>query len=269
MLSNLKVACNIAIKWFEDNLMQANPDKFQFMVLSPYKNEARDSYSLNIADVQLLSVTQATLLGILFDNELSFNAHVRALCKKCNFQLLTLKRLSKLMDASTKLTIFKSFIASNFTYCCHIWYFCSITLKTRLEKLQFRGLRYVYNDYDSSCEDLLDKAGMCTIDLLVQKTMLVEIFKCVHGIGAEYLANLFSVNKNSTRSDGINLTVPRVDSTTYGLHSIRYHGTKLWASLPSHVKSASDLATFKAGLVGFQGIKCKCNLCKSSKSSHF
>ncbi len=202
-------------------MMQANPDKFQFMVLSPFKKEAGVKYTLNIGNVQLHSGTQAPLLGILFDNELTFHAHVRFLCKKCNFQLLTLKRLSKLMDASTKLTIFKSLIASNFTYCCHIWYFCSPTLKIQLEKIQLKGLCYIYNDYSSSYEDLLKKAGMCTIELLVQKTMLVEIYKSVYGIGAEYLANLYSVNKNDSRSEGINLTVSRVDSTTYGLHFIR------------------------------------------------
>ena len=124
-------------------------------------------------------------------NELKFNAHVSALCKRVNFQLLTLKRMSRYMDTRTKLTIFKSFIASNFSYCCHIWFFCSPTLKTRLEKIQYRGLRYVYNDYSSSYDALLVKSEMCTIELLLQKTMLVEIFKCVHGIGASYLADLF------------------------------------------------------------------------------
>ncbi len=98
--------------------------------------------------VQLHSVTQAPHLGILIDNELKFNAHVVILIKKVNFQLLTLKGMSCYMDARTKLTIFKSFIASNFSYCCHIWYFYSPTLKTRLEKIQYRGpggplLRYV------------------------------------------------------------------------------------------------------------------------------
>ncbi len=153
MLSNLKRACQIAIQWFDDNLMQANPEKFQFMVLSPFKKEARDHNTLDIGTVTLTSVTQAPLLGILFDTELNFNAHVLSLCKlrkKANFRLLTLKQLATYMDVRMKLTILQSFIWSNFTYCCHIWYFCSPTLRQKVEKIQFRGLRYVYNDYNSS-----------------------------------------------------------------------------------------------------------------------
>ncbi len=75
--------------------------------------------------VTLTSVMQALLLGILFDTQLTSNAHVFSLCKKANFQLLTLKRLATCMDVKTKLTILQSFIRSNFTYCCHIWYLFS------------------------------------------------------------------------------------------------------------------------------------------------
>ncbi len=101
---------------------------------------------------------------------------------------------------------------------------------------------------------------MCTIELLLQKIMLVEIFKCVHGIGASYPADFFSFGKTITRDE--NLVVPRVNSTLYGLHSIRYHGTKLWAALDNQSKSNKDLADFKVSLMSFKGIKCKCNYCK-------
>ncbi len=263
MLKNLQTACNVAITWFDHNLMQANPEKFHFMVLSPFQKEANHQHVLDLPGVQLTSVTQAPLLGIIIDNELKFNAHVSVVIKKVNFQLSTLKRMSYYMDARTKLTIFKSFIASNFSYCCHIWYFCSPTLKTRLEKIQYRGLRYVYSDFSASFDSLLDKSEMCTIDLLLQKTMLVEIFKCVQGIGASYLAKLFNFSETNTR--GVNLFVPRIDSTLYGLHSIRYHGTKLWAALDNQSKSSKDLAHFKTSIKSFKAIKCKCNYCKHTQ----
>ncbi len=262
MLNNLKSACEVAIQWFRDNQMQAIPDKFQFLVLSPFEKEASFQHTLDLPGTQLLSVQCAPLLGILIDNQLRFNLHVANIIKKCNFQLRTLKRLSRFMDTKTKLTIFKSFIASNFSYCCHIWYFCSPTLKTRLEKIQYRGLRHVYCDYDESYSVLLVKAGMDTIQVLLQKVMLVEIFKCVHKIGAEYLAGLFKFGNSNTRYGTINLVVPRVQSTYYGLHSIRHHGAQLWSKLPSKTKQSTDIDSFKANLKSFAGVECKCNLCK-------
>ena len=114
---------------------------------------------------------------------------------------------------------------------------------------------------------LRGKAGMDSIELLLQKTMLVEIYKCLNGIGAAYLADLFRYGRASTRSKGKNLQVPRVDSALYGLHSIRYHGTLLWAALPNKCKSAESLEDFKLGLKSFTGIKCKCRACKFINST--
>ena len=236
--------------------MQANPEKFQFMVLSPFQKEYKDQYTLDIGPTTLISVLQAPLLGILFDTQLSFNAHVLNLCNKASFQLLTLKRLANYMDVRTKLTILQSFVRSNFTYCCHIWYFCSPTLREKVERIQYRGLRYVYCDYESPYTALLERSGLQSIDLLIQKTILVEIFKCLHKIGAKYLANLFSFGNNSTRSNNVDLVVPRVKSTTYGLHSLRYHGTYLWSHMPYAAKTAKTIEDFKTALQDFKGVTC-------------
>ncbi len=62
-------------------------------------------------------------------------------------------------------------------------------------------------------------------DLIIQKTILVEIFKSLHKFGASYLANLFTFGKNNTWSNNVDLFAPLIKSSTYGLHSISYHGT--------------------------------------------
>ncbi len=76
MLNNLKTACNVAITWFCNNQMQANPEKSQFLVLSPFQDEVNYQYILDLPGTQLQSVTQAPLLGVLIDNQLKFNSHV-------------------------------------------------------------------------------------------------------------------------------------------------------------------------------------------------
>ncbi len=103
---------------------------------------------------------------------------------------------------------------------------------------------------------------MQSIKRFIQKTILIEIYKCLNNIGAAYLAKLFTLGKNNARSNSVDLFVPQVNQTTYGLHSLRYHGTQLWANLPQIAKQAEDLDSFKSALKDFNGIKCKCNMCK-------
>ena len=42
------------------------------------------------------------------------------------------------------------------------------------------------------------------------------------------------------------LITPRINTTTYGLHSLPYYGSKLWNSLPNTIRSLSTVAAFKS-----------------------
>ena len=52
VLSNLRIDCKIAIDWFEENGMKANPNKFEFMILSP---NATDDIELKLGSNTTLS----------------------------------------------------------------------------------------------------------------------------------------------------------------------------------------------------------------------
>ena len=84
-----------------------------------------------------------TLLGIEFDNMLTFNNHIASMCKKAARQLAVLKRIGHLLTIKGKLAIFNSIIESNFNYCPLIWHFCSQTNNNKIEKIQERALRFI------------------------------------------------------------------------------------------------------------------------------
>ena len=58
------------------------------------------------------------------------------------------------------------------------------------------------------------------------------------------------------------LHIPRVNSTTYGLHSSAYLGAKVWNCLPQTIKGAVTLSTFKALIQSWYGETCKCAFCR-------
>ena len=72
------------------------------------------------------------------------------MCKKAARQLAVLKRIGHLLTIKGKLAIFNSFIESNFNYCPLIWHFCSQTNTKKVEKIQERALRFIYNNYSST-----------------------------------------------------------------------------------------------------------------------
>jgi hypothetical protein len=62
-------------------------------------------------------------------------------CKFINY----FKRLGSYLNRLNKLTIFHTFILSNFNLCPLAWHFCTNKNSKKLEKVQERALRFVYD----------------------------------------------------------------------------------------------------------------------------
>jgi hypothetical protein len=67
--------------------------------------------------------------------------------KKPACQLNVLKRIGRYLNKLGRLTIYYSFILSNFNYCPVTWHFGSEKNTKKMEKIQERALRFIYNDY--------------------------------------------------------------------------------------------------------------------------
>ena len=177
VLSSLQSDCNCAIEWFTNNGMKANPDKFQFMILS----------SSSLAPVELvldnstciISQDCVKVLGITIDKQLNFNEHISLCCTKAARQLNAFARIFKYLNLNSRRAIHHSFIASNFGYCPLVWHFCGKTINAKLEKFQERSLRILCKYYTSSYEELLRNTGLSTLLLNRLKCLLLETSKTI------------------------------------------------------------------------------------------
>ena len=129
---------NRTIRGLYCNSLQANPSKFQSMLL---KNKTVNAEDFNIiVDNDILNLTDdMTVLGINIDNKLNFNSHVSSMCNKAGRQLNVLQRLKGSLDYASRLSIYKSFIMSNFNYCPVVWMFTSKSSLLKLETIKKTG----------------------------------------------------------------------------------------------------------------------------------
>ena len=137
--------------------------------------------------------TLLSFLALKLTIMLTFNDHITDICQKSALQLAVLKRLGNLLTLQGKVAIFKSFISSNFNYCPLIWHFCGQCSTNKLEKVQERALRFVYNDYVSPYADLLKTAGTEYLHIKRVKEMAQEVFKIVNNIAPTFIKNLIAL----------------------------------------------------------------------------
>ena len=76
-MTNVEHDCSILVEWFRDNFMTLNAEKCHLFV-SGHKNELMFA---KVGDAIIWEEYAAKLLGILIDSNLSFNDHVKMICK--------------------------------------------------------------------------------------------------------------------------------------------------------------------------------------------
>jgi hypothetical protein len=133
VISALEEDSNSLINWFSANKMQANPEKFQAISIGRKTHDKNVMFNLN--GINLSCEDEVKLLGVTIDFKPNFNTHISNICKKAARQLNVLKRIGKHLNHLGKLTIYYSFIMSNFSYCPLTWHFCGEQNTKKIEKI--------------------------------------------------------------------------------------------------------------------------------------
>ena len=144
------------------------------------------------------------------------------------------------------------------------WHFCSKTSTNKMEKIQERALRFIYDDQDSSYEELLHKANLPSLEIRRLRTMAIECFKIIHDLSPPCLSNLVSRREStySFRYTNI-LDIPRVRTVTYGKKSFKCAAPLLWNDLPEHFRAQTNFLQFKSLISSWNGKVCKCSACSA------
>ena len=127
----------LLVQWFTEKLIRQILISFRPFVL------ARKLMMLFLFSFFLLNDTvincedNVTLLRVNIDFMLTFNDHISYICtQKASQQLAVLKRIGKFLTKHGKMTIYKSFIMSNFNYYPLTWHFCNQAGINKMEKIK-------------------------------------------------------------------------------------------------------------------------------------
>lgn len=247
-----------ALDWFDNNSLAPNPDKFQVMFLG---TKSKTYLCLEINDRKTVSTPEVTLLGITIDWKLQFNRHVENICKKARKKTGALMRLKNKLDTNQKLILYNSFIKSQFGYCPIVWLCHGKVVENKINSIQKRALRAVYNDFDSSFAELLKRGNHETIHQSNLKYLVVKVFKCLRKETPEILHEIFveDISHHNLRINKL-LILPKTNTLTYGVNSFAYRGSATWNSLSDSYKDCVNSSVLKMKLKDCI-IKCSCKIC--------
>ena len=212
--------------------MIVNPEKFQVIILDKQKYDY-STETIKFDNKTVETVSSVRLLGIQLDDKLNFSLHVSHICKSAANQLSVLIRLNNFLYFEGKRVLINSYFMLNFNYFPLVWMFSNATSLKKIENLQKRTLRILYNNDQLTYEELLDKANSSTINVKRLRFLCVEIYKTINNLTPSFMKQIFELretNRNVREKYRLNLNIPNYNQVTFGKKSLRIFGPKIWKS---------------------------------------
>ena len=112
--------------------------------------------------------------------------------------------------------------------------------------LHERCLRTIYNDKQSSFNELLEKDGSDSIHEQNIQVLVAEMDKISNGLPTPLMKDIFPINRNPYNlRQNSQFFRPRINTVYHETEGISNLGPKLWDLVLSNLKEISDLGKFK------------------------
>ena len=146
------------------------------------------------------------------------------------------------------------------------WAFFVSKIYSQNRKIQERALRFLYNDNNSTYEELLVKSDKCYMHVAHLRNLCIELYKTMEKLNPTFMQDLFHFKSSSrsTRSqrNPYDLHHHRPNQVNFGTNSLRSLAPKVWNSLPNDRTSAVNIIVFKRLTKQWNRVTCSCNACR-------
>jgi len=232
--------------WAKQWLVNFNPLKTKFMVFS--KKLHKIQYDPLFLDGKVLGRVQSHCqLGIIFNDKMTWEDHVREKCTVAMKRVTLLKRLALKVPRNTKLAIYTSFIRPILEYGSVLFDNCTTAMSDMMENVQRQAALTItgaYTNTKHAC--LLKELGLSLLCHRRTVSKVILIYKMIYNLTPKYLKSLLPQEEPTryhTRNSG-NIRLPKI-SKNYFLKSFIPSSIRLWNSLENSLRNITDIDEFK------------------------
>jgi hypothetical protein len=173
--------------WFRSNKMAVNTSKTKYIVFRTHgknvnPNDCKIIYNsteIGLPDdpLQIMAIDRISndsaeksfkLLGVLFDEYLSFEPHVKYLCAQVSKSLYCINRVKNFIDINSLKKLYFSMIHSKLAYCLNVYSCASNATLSKLVIKQKQAIRIVSSEsYRAHTAPLFQKLKILPLDKLI------------------------------------------------------------------------------------------------------
>jgi hypothetical protein len=195
-------------------------------------------------------------LGVIFDNKLSFEAHIIDKIKKSNQILGLIMRCFSYLDESSLICLYKSMVRPQLEFSQVVWHPYLLKFIDQLEGVQRRATKLVPGLSKFSYPERLAKLCLPTLSYRRLRGDLIDAYKILNNIyDPEVTKNLLCLsNESRTRGNTQKLFLNRC-KTNLGKNAFSIRVVKVWNMLPQDVMDSSNVKIFESRLDRFMKLQ--------------
>jgi hypothetical protein len=195
------------------------------------------------------------LLGVYFDEYLSFNKHISMLAAKLSRANFLLRRITNFVSKNTLRKLYFSLFHSHLLYCTNIYSSTSQANLNRINTLQKKAIRIITGSSTfAHTGELFINNRILPFDKLTSLNRLLFMHSIAFNYAPKSFANIWQ--KNDVRDTGYNLHNDDFFILPPALIELFHKTTAYalplaWNTLPNHIRYQHNRCTFKIALIDY------------------
>ena len=156
-----------------------------------------------------------------------------------------------------------SFFKTQCNYCSFILMSHNREYNKKINRLHEKCLRTIYNDKQSSFNELLEQDGFVSIHERNLQFLATEMYKISNRLSTPVIEDIFPINRNSCNLiQNSQFSRHRINTVYHVTKSISNLGPKIWDLVPSNLNKINELDKFKKAIKQWKPEDCPFRLCK-------
>ncbi|TKS65387.1 hypothetical protein D9C73_028345 [Collichthys lucidus] len=242
-------ACLEEIKaWMNLNFLHLNSSKTEAIIVgTPNQIQASPITSLTLSGHDIPISSSVTNLGVRFDPHLTFETHIKHLCKISFYHLRNIAKLRPNLTLPDCEKLVHAFVSSRLDYCNALLIGTHSKHLHQLQLVQNSAARILMRVRKSEhITPILHSLHWLPISTRIKYKISLLTHQCIYGNAPTYLKDLLipQTPTRSLRSKNLNkLFCPRTKLSTMGDRAFCAAAPRLWNSLPDHLRSPQTIET--------------------------
>jgi hypothetical protein len=239
--------------WMTTNKLKLNDDKTEALLFSKKTTSVSLPSSIHVGEVDIAFAPSARNLGFMITCDMSLDKHVSAMCRSAYYELRKLSAIRHYLSTHTTVTLVCAFVLSKLDYCNSLLSGCPQYLINKLQRVQNSAARLIFHaKKHDHATPLLRSLHWLPVQARIEYKLSTLCYKFFAGHAPVYMSQLLSpyTPRRQLRSSSDNriLTVPKINTKTYGARTFSHAAAVHWNSLPHSIRHAKSLSAFKRSL---------------------